>query len=356
MSNPEPIILAIESSCDDTSVAVMRGFEVLSNCVHNQAIHSQFGGVVPELASRAHIQAIVPTISASLEIAELQISQIDAVAVTQGPGLLGSLLVGHSFAKSLSIALGIPLINVHHMEGHMLSSFLIEKNIQKVDSRLEFPYLCLTVSGGHTQIVIVHNWNEFEILGQTLDDAVGEAFDKAAKLLSLSYPGGPVVDKKSQNGNPKRFPFNTAKVAGFDFSYSGVKTSILQTMQREQKKRPDTLINDLPDWCASIQLSLISPLIKNIKKAILETGIKRISIAGGVSANSLLREQIRVLGESMGLKTYIPPMSYTTDNAAMIGAVGQFSFQNQKFDSISSSAKARMVTTNWKLPNVKQHK
>mgnify|MGYP001255630193 CR=1 FL=1 len=351
MTNQEPLILAIESSCDDTSVAVLKGFQVLSNCVHNQDIHKAFGGVVPEMASRAHIQSIVPTVLAALKTSRIEFNQLEAIAVTQGPGLLGSLLVGHSMAKSLSLALSIPLINVHHIEGHMLSCFLVEKGIQE-HSSLEFPYICLTVSGGHTQIVIVKNWNDFEVLGQTLDDSVGEAFDKSAKLLSLDYPGGPIIDRHSEHGNPDRFVFNKTRMSGVNFSFSGIKTNILQTMQKEQSINPNTLKNDLNDWCASIQKSLVYPLIQNTRKAIFDTGIRRLAIAGGVSANTFLRDEIKRLAIKEKIEVYIPPFPYTMDNAAMIGAVGQFSILNRVYDDISSSAKARITSDKWKYSDI----
>lgn len=346
MKKPEALILAIESSCDDTSVAILKGFEVLSNVIFSQDVHSYYGGVVPEMASRAHIKSIVPTIKASLKASNIKLNQIEAIAVTQGPGLLGSLLVGHSIAKSLSIALSIPMINVHHLEGHMLSCFLTEKNIQQ-KSDLDFPYLCLTVSGGHTQIVIVHNWNKFEIIGQTLDDAVGEAFDKAARLLSLGYPGGPIIDQNAKTGNPNRFIFSKTKVNDLNFSYSGIKTNILQMMQKEKKNNPNTLSSELNDWCASIQKSLIEPLVLNIEQAIKQTGIGQLAIAGGVSANSHLRHLIQKLGIKQNIQVYLPPLSYTMDNAAMIGAVGQFSLLNGVSDSIRSSADARLISDRW---------
>lgn len=351
MTNRGPLILAIESSCDDTSVAVLQGFNVLSNCVHNQEIHREFGGVVPEMASRAHIQYIVPTILDALRTSKKEFNQLEGIAVTQGPGLQGSLLVGHSMAKSLSLALTIPLINVNHIEGHMLSCYLVEKGVQK-NSSLEFPYLCLTVSGGHTQIVIVKNWDNFEVLGQTLDDSVGEAFDKSAKLLSLDYPGGPIIDRYSKHGNPDRFVFNKTRMSGVNFSFSGIKTNILQTMQKEQKISANTLTNDLDDWCASIQKSLIAPLVQNTKKAIFNTGIKRLAIAGGVSANTFLRDEITRLAMKENIEIYIPPLSYTMDNAAMIGAVGQFSMLNGVYDHVSSSAKARITSDKWKYLDI----
>jgi N6-L-threonylcarbamoyladenine synthase len=339
MTTSAPILLAIESSCDDTSVAVLRGFEVLSNIVHSQVLHDPFGGVVPELASRAHMEALAPTVNFALSKAKVPWSDITAIAVTQGPGLLGSLLVGHSFAKSLSISLGVPLINVHHMEAHMLAHFLIEKSVQEAPIP-DFPYICLTVSGGHTQLVIVRDWNVFDLLGETQDDAVGEAFDKAAKLLSLGYPGGPMIDRHATKG-VARFSFSEPKMPPMQFSYSGLKTSILRSMQDEVKRNPNTLTEDLPDWCASIQQAMIRPLINGLREAIDQSGIQQIAIAGGVSANRLLRAQVTALGQELQLAVYLPPLSYTTDNAAMIGAAGAFAFQHKRFGQVSDAAKAK---------------
>ena len=335
-----PRILAIETSCDDTSVATLEGFQVRSNVVYTQVLHEQYGGVVPELASRAHMEALVPTVDSALKKAGWALNDVNAVAVTQGPGLLGSLLVGHSYAKSLALSLGAPLVNVHHMEAHMLAHFLVEPGIQET-AIPGFPYLCLTVSGGHTQLVVVHDWNRFEVLGETQDDAVGEAFDKAAKLLSLAYPGGPVIDRLARSGLAK-FSFAQPQMPALTFSYSGLKTSILRSMQARIKEVPATLTDEVADWCASIQAALIQPLLKGLQEASQQTGIKRIALAGGVSANSHLRHACQTLATEHDWDLYLPPLSYTTDNAAMVGAAGFFAYQHQRFGSMSSAATARM--------------
>lgn len=335
-----PRILAIETSCDDTSVATLEGFQVRSNVVYTQVLHEQYGGVVPELASRAHMEALVPTVESALKKAGWALKDVDAIAVTQGPGLLGSLLVGHSYAKSLALSIGAPLVNVHHMEAHMLAHFLVEPGIQET-AIPGFPYLCLTVSGGHTQLVVVHDWNQFEVLGETQDDAVGEAFDKAAKLLSLAYPGGPVIDRLAQSGQAK-FSFAQPQVPALTFSYSGLKTSILRSMQARIKEVPATLTDEVADWCASIQEALIQPLLKGLQEASQQTGIMRIALAGGVSANSHLRQACQTLAAEHNWDLYLPPLSYTTDNAAMVGAAGFFAYQHQRFGSMSSAATARM--------------
>lgn len=335
-----PRILAIETSCDDTSVATLEGFQVRSNVVYTQVLHEQYGGVVPELASRAHMEALVPTVDSALKKAGWALKDVDAVAVTQGPGLLGSLLVGHSYAKSLALSLGVPLLNVHHMEAHMLAHFLVEPGIQET-AIPGFPYLCLTVSGGHTQLVVVHEWNRFEVLGETQDDAVGEAFDKAAKLLSLSYPGGPVIDRLAQSGKPI-FTFAQPQMPALTFSYSGLKTSVMRSMQARVKEVPASLTDELSDWCASIQVALVQPLLEGLQAASLQTGITRIALAGGVSANSHLRQSCQTLASELGWDLYLPPFSYTTDNAAMVGAAGYFAFQHQRYGSMSSAAKAKM--------------
>ncbi len=339
MTTPAPILLAIESSCDDTSVAVLEGFRVLANVVHSQVLHEHFGGVVPELASRAHVEALVPTVSAALERAGVGYSHVQGIAVTQGPGLLGSLLVGHSFAKSLSVSLGIPFVNVHHMEAHMLAHFLVEPGVQDRPMP-DFPYLCLTVSGGHTQLVVVRAWNVFDVLGETQDDAVGEAYDKAAKLLSLAYPGGPMIDRWAQLGEP-RFTFAQPDMPGLQFSFSGLKTSILRRMQKEVQAKPDSLEADLADWCASIQHALIAPLIDGLIQASEQTGIRRIALAGGVSANSWLRSEAQRCAHSLDWDLYLPPLSYTTDNAAMVGAAGYFAWQAHRFGTLTDTAQAK---------------
>ncbi len=335
-----PRILAIETSCDDTSVATLEGFNVRSNVVYTQVLHEQYGGVVPELASRAHMEALVPTVEMALERANWTLKDLNAIAVTQGPGLLGSLLVGHSYAKSLSLSLGVPLLNVHHMEAHMLAHFLVEDGVQEAPIP-GFPYLCLTVSGGHTQLVVVHDWNRFEILGETQDDAVGEAFDKAAKLLSLSYPGGPVIDRLAQQGSAK-FSFAQPQMPSMTFSYSGLKTSVMRAMQARIKEVPNTLTEEVSDWCASIQVALVQPLLQGLQEASKHTGITRIALAGGVSANSHLRSSCQSLANELGWEVYLPPFSYTTDNAAMVGAAGYFAFQNHHFGALHSAAQAKI--------------
>lgn len=324
-------ILAIESSCDDTSCAVLLDREVLSNVTAGQAIHAQYGGVVPELASRDHQKNIVPVVHAALKKAGKVLQDIDAIAVTRGPGLMGSLLVGLSFAKSLSLALSKPLIEVNHMQAHILAHFILEPDTHAPD----FPFLCLTVSGGHTQLIFVKNHLDFEIIGQTIDDAVGEAFDKAAKIMGLPYPGGPLIDKAAQTGNRLRFTFAATKVPGEDYSFSGIKTSFLYFINREVQKNPDFIKDNLNDICASYQFHLINVLLKNAKRVLQEKGIQHFAIAGGVSANSELRERVLSLGEELGIKTYIPKFEYCTDNAAMIGITAYYKYQEKQFADLS---------------------
>jgi N6-L-threonylcarbamoyladenine synthase len=338
MQIPEVFILAIESSCDDTAAAVLCNDKVLSNVVANQLIHNQYGGVVPELASRAHQQNIVPVIEAALKKANIKKEQLAAIAFTQGPGLMGSLLVGSSFAKSMALALGIPLIAVNHMHAHILAHFIDEDGFDKP----EFPFLALTISGGHTQIVRVDDFFELTIIGETTDDAVGEAFDKSAKILGLPYPGGPLVDKYAQLGNPKAFPFTKPKVPGLDFSFSGLKTAILYFIQKKKIENPSFIDENLNDICASIQHTIIEILMDKLKLAIKETGIKQIAIGGGVSANSGIRNTLKETENKYGWKTFIPKFEYTTDNAAMIGIVGYQKFLSQKFESTAVVSKARI--------------
>ena len=333
------IILAIESSCDDTGAAILQNDTVLSNVIANQKIHSEYGGVVPELASRAHQQNIVPVIQSAINKAEIKKEEISAIAFTQGPGLLGSLLVGTSFAKSVSLALGIPLIAVNHMQAHVLAHFIKDKE-QEIPN---FPFLCLTISGGHTQILKVTDYKTFEILGETIDDAVGEAFDKSAKLLGLPYPGGPLIDKFAKLGNKNAFKFTEPKTSNeLDFSFSGLKTAILYFLQKEQKKNDSFIKQNLNDICASIQNTIVNILINKLKLASKKTGITQIAIAGGVSANSQIRATLKSCEKSMGWKTFIPKFEYTTDNAAMIGIVGYFKYLNQDFDSQSTIALSRL--------------
>jgi N6-L-threonylcarbamoyladenine synthase len=338
MLNQPVFILAIESSCDDTAAAVLQNDVVLANVVANQLIHNQYGGVVPELASRAHQQNIVPVIDAALRKANIQKEQLTAIAFTQGPGLMGSLLVGSSFAKSLALALNIPLIAVNHMQAHILAHFISEEGFEKPT----FPFIALTISGGHTQIVKVTDFFEMEIIGETTDDAVGEAFDKSAKILGLPYPGGPLVDKYAQLGNPKAFAFTKPKVPGLDFSFSGLKTAILYFIQKKVAENPDFIAENLNDICASIQHTIIEILMDKLKLAVNETGINKIAIGGGVSANSGIRNTLAEAENKYGWKTYIPKFEYTTDNAAMIGIVGYQKFLLENFETSDVVSKARI--------------
>lgn len=338
MQNPEVFILAIESSCDDTAAAILHNDKVLANVVANQLIHNQYGGVVPELASRAHQQNIVPVVDAALRKANIQKEQLSAIAFTQGPGLMGSLLVGGSFSKSMSAALEIPLIAVNHMHAHVLAHFIDEDEYDKPS----FPFLALTISGGHTQIIRVDSFFDMTIIGETTDDAVGEAFDKSAKILGLPYPGGPLIDKYAQLGNPKAFAFTKPKVAGLDFSFSGLKTAILYFIQKQKLQNPDFITENLNDICASIQHTIIEILMDKIKLAVKETGIKQVAIGGGVSANSGIRAALKATEARYGWKTFIPKFEYTTDNAAMIGIVGYQKFLNQHFETASVVSKARI--------------
>ncbi|MCU0388126.1 MAG: tRNA (adenosine(37)-N6)-threonylcarbamoyltransferase complex transferase subunit TsaD [Chitinophagaceae bacterium] len=311
-------ILAIESSCDETSAAVCHNGKMLSNVVAGQAIHEQYGGVVPELASRAHMQNILPVVDSALRKANLSPEQLSGIAYTQAPGLIGALIVGSSFAKSLALGLNLPLISVHHMQ----------------------PFLCLTVSGGHTQIVLAESPNQLKILGETLDDAAGEAFDKSAKLLGLPYPGGPLIDKFAQSGNPK-YSFAEPNIPGLDFSFSGIKTSILYFLQKQQKENPDFIKENIHNLCASIQQAIIKTLMKKLKRAAEQTGIRRICLAGGVSANSGLRKSFIELGSKHGWETFIPAFEYCTDNAAMIAITGYYKFLEGEFSGLDVSPSAR---------------
>ncbi|MET0946085.1 MAG: tRNA (adenosine(37)-N6)-threonylcarbamoyltransferase complex transferase subunit TsaD [Flavobacterium sp.] len=338
MQNSEVFILAIESSCDDTAAAVLHNDKVLSNVVANQLIHNQYGGVVPELASRAHQQNIVPVIDAALRKANVQKEQLTAIAFTQGPGLMGSLLVGSSFSKSLSLALQIPLIAVNHMHAHILAHFIDEEGFDKP----EFPFLALTISGGHTQIVKVNGFFDMEIIGETTDDAVGEAFDKSAKILGLPYPGGPLIDKYAKEGNPKAFTFTKPKVPGLDFSFSGLKTAILYFIQKKKLENPNFIEENLNDICASIQYTIIEILMDKLKLAVKETGIKQIAIGGGVSANSGIRTRLKESESKYGWKTFVPKFEYTTDNAAMIGIVGYQKYLSNRFETQAVVSKARI--------------
>jgi N6-L-threonylcarbamoyladenine synthase len=326
-------ILAIESSCDETSASVCTDGKILSNYIANQKVHEQYGGVVPELASRAHMQNIVPVVDIALSSANCRLSSVDGIAFTQAPGLIGSLLVGAQFAKSLSLALDKPLIAVHHMQAHVMAN-LID------DPKPEFPFLCLTVSGGHTQIVRANSPYDLKVIGETIDDAAGEAFDKAAKLLGLPYPGGPLVDKHAQQGKPL-FRFAEPQVPGLDFSFSGLKTSVLYFVQARQKEDEKFIEKHLDDLCASVQAAIISILMKKIKKAVLQTGIKNVCIAGGVSANSGLRNALKEWGGKHRWQTHIPKFEYCTDNAAMIAITAYYKYLKKDFAGLDVSPTAR---------------
>ena len=317
------IILAIESSCDDTSAAILRGGKILSNCVATQEVHRLYGGVVPEVASRQHQINIVPIVDAAIQKAGISKREIDAVAFTRGPGLIGSLLVGVSFAKGFALALGVPLIEVNHMTAHVLAHFID-------DPKPPFPFLCLTVSGGHTQIVLIKDYLDMEVLGETTDDAAGEAFDKTGKVLGLDYPAGPVIDRLAKLGKPV-FTFPEPQMADLNFSFSGLKTSILYFLQKQTKENPNFIAENLNDICASVQSRIVSILIKKLKKAAKETNIKHVAIAGGVSANSALREELKNTGDTEGWTTYIPKFEYCTNNAAMIAMTAYFKYLKKDF-------------------------
>lgn len=338
MASQKIYILGIESSCDDTAAAVLCNGKILSNVVATQEIHKKYGGVVPELASRAHQQNIVPVIHEALNQAGITKEDLSAIAFTRGPGLMGSLLVGTSFAKSMALGLGIPLLDVNHMQAHILAHFIEEEGFDKPD----FPFLALTISGGHTQIVKVSNYFEMEVIGETLDDAVGEAFDKSAKILGLPYPGGPLVDKYAQQGNPKSFQFPKPKVGDLNFSFSGLKTSILYFIQKELKENPEFISANLEDICASIQHTIINILMDKLKKAVKQTGIRQIAIGGGVSANSGIRKTLKEAEAKYQWKTFIPKFEYTTDNASMIAIAGHYKFITGDFADLGVTAKARI--------------
>ena len=339
MKSQKKYILAIESSCDDTSAAVLCNDVVLSNVIAAQEVHSAYGGVVPELASRAHQQNIVPVVHQALAKANIDKKELSAIAFTQGPGLMGSLLVGTSFAKSMAIGLDIPLISVNHMHAHILSHFIRDAE----QSIPPFPFLAMTLSGGHTQIVLVKDHFTMEVLGETLDDAVGEAFDKSAKLLGLPYPGGPLIDFHARTGNPYAFAFPKPKVPDLNFSFSGLKTSILYFVQRKTKEDPDFIEKNLSDICASIQHTIVEILMDKLQLAVAQTGITQIAIGGGVAANSAIRKRLQEEEKNKGWRTYIPKFEYCTDNAAMIGIVGYFKLLNEDFVEQNVTAKARYV-------------
>lgn len=338
MNSENIYILGIESSCDDTAASVLCNGTMLSNVVANQSIHSDYGGVVPELASRAHQQNIVPVVHQALAKAGINKSQLSAIAFTRGPGLMGSLLVGTSFAKSLAYGLNIPLIDVNHMQAHILAHFIKEEGYNKPP----FPFLAMTISGGHTQIVKVNSYFNMEVIGETIDDAVGEAFDKSGKILGLGYPAGPEIDKRAKLGNPKAFKFTKPKVEGLNFSFSGLKTAILYFVQRETKANPNFVTENLNDICASIQYTIIGILMDKLKLAVKETGITHIAIGGGVSANSGIREALKSGEQKFGWTTYIPKFEFTTDNAAMIAIVGYLKYLENDFAKHDVMASARL--------------
>lgn len=329
------VILAIESSCDETAAAVVVNGKIQSNVIATQAVHQKYGGVVPELASRAHQRNIVPVVSQALDDAKVRKEDLTAVAFTQGPGLLGSLLVGASFAKAMALALNVPLVAVHHMQAHILAHFID-------DPAPAFPFLCLTVSGGHTQIVRVNGYLDMEILGQTQDDAVGEAFDKTAKMLGLPYPGGPLVDRYAAEGNPKAFPFPNVDMPGLDFSFSGIKTAFLYFLRDRTAKDPNFVQAHLPDICASVQHTLVTILLKKLRKAANETGIREIAIAGGVSANRGLRGALAEMGRQEGWQVYVPKFEYCTDNAAMIAMAAYYKALAGQYSDQSVTPMPRM--------------
>ncbi|PST82410.1 tRNA (adenosine(37)-N6)-threonylcarbamoyltransferase complex transferase subunit TsaD [Pedobacter yulinensis] len=330
-----PVILAIESSCDETSVAVSNNGKITANVIANQTIHENYGGVIPELASRVHQQNIVPAVNQALKDAGLRKSDLTAVAFTRGPGLLGSLLVGVSFAKSFALALGLPLIAVNHMQAHVLAHFIDEP-------RPEFPFLCLTVSGGHTQIVKVNDYFDMEIVGETLDDAAGEAFDKTAKILELPYPGGPLIDKWARSGNPEAFSFPEPQIPGLNFSFSGLKTAVLYFLRERVQADPVFIENNLADICASVQHRIVSILLNKVKKAAVQYGISQIAIAGGVSANSGLRTGLEEMAKKQGWKIFIPAFQYCTDNAGMIAIAAHHLYQKGEFVGQDTAPMARM--------------
>lgn len=329
------IILGIESSCDDTSASVCIDGKIYSNVIANQVVHERYGGVVPELASRVHQQNIVPAVHEAISVAKIHKNDVDAIAFTRGPGLLGSLLVGTSFAKGYALANNLPLIEVNHMQAHILAHFIDE-------NKPEFPFLCLTVSGGHTQIVLVRDYFDMEVIGQTLDDAAGEAFDKTAKILGLPYPGGPLIDKYARSGNPLAFKFPEPQIPGLDFSFSGLKTSILYFVRDRLKEDPDFLNQNLHDICASVQQRIVSILINKLKTAARQHQISQIAIAGGVSANSGLRNALEVAAGENNWKVFIPKFEYCTDNAAMIAIAGYYKFLNKEFSSQDIAPLSRM--------------
>lgn len=336
--NNNTTILAIESSCDDTSAAILRGDRILSNVIASQKVHEQYGGVVPELASRAHQQNIVPVVDAAIKNAGINKNEIDAVAFTRGPGLMGSLMVGVSFAKSFAQALNIPLIEVNHLQGHVLSHFIKENDDSQVP---QFPFVCLLVSGGHTQILLLRSHFDMEVLGETIDDAAGEAIDKAAKIMDLGYPGGPIIDRLAKGGNANAYHFATPSIPGNNYSFSGIKTSFLYFLRDQLAENPNFIETNKADLCASIQNCIVGFLIKKLEKAVKENGVRQIAIAGGVSANSLLRSELQRLGERHKWQVFVPKFQFCTDNAAMVGIAGYFKYLQGEFADISLPPYAR---------------
>jgi N6-L-threonylcarbamoyladenine synthase len=328
-------ILAIESSCDETSASIISDGKILNNIVATQSVHEKYGGVVPELASRAHQQHLIPVVHGAIQSSGISKSELSAIAFTKGPGLMGSLMVGVSFAKSFAYALGIPIIEVNHMQAHILAHFI-------EDPKPVFPFLCLTVSGGHTQLVLVKDYLEMEIIGETSDDAVGEAFDKTAKLLGLPYPGGPLIDKYAKQGNPRAFAFPISDMAGLNFSFSGIKTAVLYFLRDNIKLNPDFIEQNLTDICASVQFTLINMLMQKLKKAAKEYNIKEIAVAGGVSANSGLRSELKILAKKFGWNIYVPKIEYCTDNAAMIAMAAHYKYLKSEFCGLDVVPDARL--------------
>ncbi len=333
----EPIILGIESSCDDTSAAIINGNKILSNIAANQTIHQEYGGVVPELASRAHQQNIIPVVEKSFTKANIQQKDISAIGFTRGPGLLGSLLVGTSFAKSLAMSLDVPLIEVNHLQAHILCHFIEDANPVPP----KFPFLCLTVSGGHTMIVLVNDYFDMEIIGKTIDDAAGEAFDKIGKIMDLDYPAGPIIDKLAKLGNENAFTFGKPKLENYDYSFSGIKTSVLYFLQKQLKENPNFIKENVENLCASVQKTIVDVLMQKLEKAAKDYNVKDVAIAGGVSANSGLRNAMQKNVEKLGWNVYIPKFEYTTDNAAMIAMVAKLKFERGEFTDLRTSATAR---------------
>ncbi len=340
MAHRKTYILGIESSCDDTSAAVSLNTQILSNVIATQKIHELYGGIVPELASRAHLKNIIPVVSEAIKQAGITLNDLDAIAFTKGPGLLGSLLVGTSFAKALSLSLNKPLIDVHHMKAHIMAHFIDNERNRKPS----FPFLCLTVSGGHTQIVKVSSFQKMEVIGSTIDDAAGEAFDKCGKIMGLVYPGGPLIDKLAQNGDPKRFQFAKPKVDGLNFSFSGLKTSFLYFIQGETRKNANFIQENLNDLCASLQQTILDILFIKLELAVQLEGITEIAIAGGVSANQGLRERLQDYEKMKGWNIYVPEFQFCTDNAGMIAVAGYYHYLESEFTDLSVSSEARSIS------------